>query len=367
MKILIDIGHPAHVHYFKNLAKILMSDGHDVIITVKNLPSAIELLNILDLEYIVLPEKSDSLFGKAFSQIRYDWFLLRICHRYKIDYAIGVSITITHVSLFSRTKSFVFDDDDDDVQPLFVKWGHPFATELLSPSVLKGKQRRKDVVYYPGYHELAYLHPKRFSPDENILNELGMNKYDVFFVLRFNAFKAHHDTGASGLSIDQKRELVDILKEKGKVFITGERSLDPEFEPYKISISSEKIHSVIYYATMFIGDSQTMASEAAVLGTPSIRCNSFVGKISYLGEEEHKYGLTFGFKPEDFNLLMLKVKELSGNPNLKKEWEKRKDVMLHDKIDVTSFWFWFIVNYPSSKNEYLKNQDLPGFFRRQGA
>ena len=50
---------------------------------------------------------------------------------------------------------------------------------------------------------------------------------------------------------------------------------------------------------MFIGDSQTMTSEAAVLGTPAIRCNSFVNRISYLEEEENTYELTFGFKPED--------------------------------------------------------------------
>jgi predicted glycosyltransferase len=33
---------------------------------------------------------------------------------------------------------------------------------------------------------------------------------------------------------------------------------------------------------LYIGDSQTMAAEAAVLGIPSIRFNSFVGKLVYL-------------------------------------------------------------------------------------
>jgi predicted glycosyltransferase len=353
MRYLIDIGHPAHVHYFKNLAKILESKGHKVIITVKNLPPAIALLDTLGFEYIVLPEKADSIFGKVISQIRYDIILLKICLKKKIDIALGVSVTITHLSVISKIKSFVFDDDDDEVQPLFVKWGHPYATELISPDVLRGKQKRDDTVYYPGYHELAYLHPNRFTPDVNVLKEIGLTTNDRFFILRFNAFKAHHDIGVKGLSHEQKKQLISILSEHGKVFITGERELDPEFEPYKLRMDSDKIHSLIAYATMLIGDSQTMTSEAAVLGTPSVRCNSFVGKISYLEEEEQKFGLTYGFKPDQFEELLSKVEELLKNPDLKREWQGRRDIMLKEKIDVTSFWVWFIENYPQSKKNYL--------------
>jgi predicted glycosyltransferase len=363
MNILIDIGHPAHVHYFKNLANILKSSGHKVFITVKNLSSAKALLDIYGFDYFVLPEKSDSLIMKAFNQVKYDWFLLRICRKYKIDLAIGVSITITHLTKIAKIKSIVFDDDDDDVQPLFVKWGHPFATELLSPDVLRGKQKRRDVVYYPGYHELAYLHPNRFNPDENVLTELGINKSDIFFILRFNAFKAHHDNGVKGLSVGQKRKLVEFLSKKGKVFITCEREMSSEFKPYKISVSSDKIHSLMYYATMFIGDSQTMASEAAVMGTPSIRCNSFVGRISCLEEEEFKYGLTYGFMPDQFDSLLKQVDELLSTPNLKLKWEGKRDIMLRDKIDVTSFWLWFIENYPESKENYLLNPGLVDQFK----
>jgi uncharacterized protein len=363
MNILIDIGHPAHVHYFRNLAKELKTRGHTVIISVKDLISARVLLERYDLEYIVLPKKSDNLFRKFLNQIRYDWYVLKICRKNKIDIAIGVSLTITHISLISGIRSIAFDDDDDEVQPLFVTWGQPFATELLSPDVLKGKQKRKDVVYYPGYHELAYLHPNQFSPDEKVLSEIGLKKSDTFFIIRFNAFKAHHDTGVTGLSQEQKRQLVNHLSQKGKVIITAERELDKEFEIYRINISPEKIHHLLYYSTMFIGDSQTMTSEAAVLGTPSIRCNSFAGRISYLEEEEHKYDLTYGFRPDQFDSLLNKVQELLGNPGLKNDWIRKRDKMLEDKIDVTAFWLWFIENYPQSKKEYLRNPDLVNKFK----
>jgi uncharacterized protein len=363
MNILIDIGHPAHVHYFRNLVRGLKSRGHKILITVKDLDPAKKLLEKYGLEYFVLPKKSDTMIGKVLNQIRYDWSLLKVCRRNRIDLAIGVSLTITHLSFFSGIKSIAFDDDDDAVQPLFVKWGQPYASELLSPDVLKGKQKRKDVVYYPGYHELAYLHPNRFSPDENVMSEIGIKNGDLYFVLRFNAFKAHHDIGITGLSYKQKKQLVEFLSKAGKVLITSERELEQEFEPYRINIGPEKIHSLLYFSTMFLGDSQTMTSEAAVLGTPSIRCNSFVGKISYLEEEEHKYGLTYGFKPDQFESLLSKVKELLNTPDLKSEWKKKRDLMLKDKIDVTAFWMWFVENYPQSKKEYLLTPELVNRFK----
>jgi len=55
------------------------------------------------------------------------------------------------------------------------------------------------------------------------------------------------------------------------------------------------MHSLLYYATMFIGDSQTMTSEAAMLGTPSLKLNSFAGKLSVPNELEQKYQLCYSF------------------------------------------------------------------------
>jgi len=36
MKILIDINHPAHVHYFKNIIKIMEKKGHEFLIISRN-------------------------------------------------------------------------------------------------------------------------------------------------------------------------------------------------------------------------------------------------------------------------------------------------------------------------------------------
>lgn len=361
MKILIDIGHPAHVHYYRNLANELLKRNHQVIWTVKDIEVAKHLLFFYGFRFIVFPKKADSIFGKVLRQIQFDLKLLQICWKSKVDIAIGTSVTIAHVSKLSKIKSLVFDDDDDDVQPLVTKYVHPYADYLLSPSALQGKRNRKDTIYYPGYHELAYLHPKRFTPDQNVLDEAGITPGTTYFIMRFNVFKAHHDKGILGLTLDQKLQLIDILKPHGKIFITTERNIEPELKEYQLKMSPEKIHSLMAYATMFLGDSQTMTSEAAVLGIPSLRCNSFAGRIAYIEEEEQRYQLTFGFKPENFPQLVLKLKELLAMPNLRKEWQIRRNNMLEDKIDVTSFWVWFIENLPASNN-LIKN--TPNFWQK---
>jgi predicted glycosyltransferase len=363
MNILIDINHPAHIHYFRNVARELTLKGHKVIWTIKDSELIKNLLDSYGYTYTILPKKQDGLLLKGLKQIEYNYKLFKICRREKIEIAIGTSVSIAQVSLFSGFKSLIFDDDDDAVQPLVTKFVHPFADCLLSPESLINKRKRKDTVFYPGYHELAYLHPKRFVPNSHVLNELNLTEKDTFFIFRFNAFKAHHDIGVAGLKLEQKLKLIENLKPYGKIFITTERNIEPELKEYQLTVSPEKIHSLMYYATLFLGDSQTMTSEAAVLGVPSLRCNSLAGEIAYLEEEENRYGLTYAFKPQNFSVMEAKLKELLTYNDIKSEWKKRQQKMLEDKIDVTSFWVWFIEKYPASKKEVKNTPDFWAKFK----
>lgn len=345
MNILIDIGHPGHVHLFKNLYFELINRNHNVFVTVKNILLAKKLLHSYGIPFIIIGKKYDNLVFKIINQIKYDLRIWRIVQKENIEIGIGTSVSIANVSVLTKMKSIVLDDDDDEVQPLFVKSAHLLSDVLLSPDVLKNKRKQQKTVYYPGLHELAYLHPERFAPDRSVLDALGLKENEKFFLLRFNSFKAHHDLKAKGLSLPQKIEILKLLEKYGKVFVTSERELDPEFSNYECSLSPEKIHSLLYYATLFVGDSQTMTSEAAVLGTPAIRCNSFVGRISYLEEEEVKYGLTFGFSPDYFKEMKRKISELLAIKDLKKQWQKKRNKLLEDKIDTTGYLLDYVEGY----------------------
>lgn len=365
MNIIIDIVHPAHVHLLRNFYHEMVGQGHKVVVTCKHIPSAMQLLDMYGIPYIYLGEKKDNIVLKALEQVWYNIKLLRIARREKCTIAVGSSITLAHIAALSkwslfrkRINAILLDDDDDEVEPLYAKYGHPFADVVLSPQ--DTPRVTKKVIYYPAYHELAYLHPNRFTPDPSVLDDAGIHyerdakgnvvNVEPYFVMRFNAFKAHHDVGVVGLTIENKRRMVQLLSQHGKVLITTERNIDEEFMPYQLRVPQDKVHSLLYYATMFVGDSQTMTSEAAVLGTPSIRCNTFVGRIHYLEEEEHRYHLTYGFRPENSEAMFSRVNELlaMGTADLKKEWEERRAVLLSEKIDYTAFLVWFVENWPKS-------------------
>jgi hypothetical protein len=114
---------------------------------------------------------------------------------------------------------------------------------------------------------------------------------------------------------------------------------------------------------MLIGDSQTMTSEAAVLGTPALKCNTFAGKLSVPNELENKYRLCYSYLPEQSDDFFAQIKELLNDANTKPVFAKRKEIMLADKIDVTAFYVWFIENYPESAEIMKYNPDYQYKFK----
>lgn len=363
MNILFDIGHPAHVHLYRYTILKLTNQGHKVIVSVKEIPSAIALLNKFDIPYISIGRKFDHILLKGLTQLKYNFNLYRIVKREKIELAIGSSITITHVSRITKMHSIVLDDDDAKAVLLFSRLAHPFAHSILSPEALKHDRPHKKDITYKGTHELFYLHPNYFVPDPSVLSELGILPHETFFVLRFVAVKAYHDIGEVGLTISQKLKIVDTLKPFGKVLITTERAIEPELEEYALNISPEKIHHLLYYATLYVGDSQTMTSEAAILGTPALKCNTFAHKLSVPNLLEEYYDLCYSFQPDEFEQMIQKLEMLLTLPELKKSWVAKRNAFLEDSIDPTKFLTWFIENWPSSPSVLKKNSDVFNNFK----
>lgn len=358
MNILVDIGHPAHVHLMKYTIKELQRDGHKVIITTKEVPIILRLLEKEGFSYVTLGKKGKGLFYKLLFQLKFYAKMLRIIRKEKIEIGTGTSMSIPLLSKLSKMKSINMDDDDDEVQSISVRFVHPFSDVRLTPDAIIGHRKSHAALFYAGCHELAYLHPKRFTPDETVLRKCGLKRGDVYFIMRFVAFQAYHDNGQYGLSKEQKKQIVDLLSKYGRVIITSERELDPEFEPYRLPVPPEDMHSLMAYASLFVGDSQTMTSEAAILGVPAVKCNTFAGHLSVPNELEYKYGLCFSYQPEDFDRCYERVKSLLDSPDTRKEWEEKRSRFLNDKIDVSAFFTWFIEKYPESKEIMLDNPNF---------
>lgn len=342
MNILIDIGHPGHVHLMHPLAEELKSRGHKIHYAVRDIPVAKRLMEHYGMTpWVDLGGKKDSLAGKAKTVVSQDLQLLRYVRRNHIDWGFSSGLVLSHVSKLTSMKAFMFDDDDDKAEPLITKYGHPLTDVVFTPDCIRRKTRH--AVYYHGTHELAYLHPNRFTPNPVVLQHAGLQPGERFFIMRFVALKGHHDVGQQGLTLEQKQTLVDLLKPHGRVIITSERTIEPEFEPYRLPIQPEEIHSLMAYSSMFLGDSQTMTSEAAVLGVPALKCNTFAGRLSVPNMLENNYQLCYAYPPDHFDDMLQQITRLlSMEPDaLHNEWQSRRQLMLNEMVDPTAFF----VNY----------------------
>lgn len=355
--ILIDINHPAHVHLFKHFIYEMKSRGHKVIVTAKEANVIMHLLEAYNIDYIKVGRKKDSMLMKYLYELGHLLKVSFLVKKHKVDFGLGISMVLPILSRFTSMKVIALDDDDLLVTPTFAK-AISFADVILNPESLSFENRGPNRVCHPSFHELAYLHPDRFIPDERVLEEIGMKKGELFFIMRFNVFKAHHDVGATGLTISQKRQIIDLLKPFGRIFITTERDIEPELREYQLPVAPEKIHSLMYFANLFIGDSQTMISEAALLGTPAVKLNSFAGHLSIPNEIEKRYGLCYSYLPGQFEEMKNQIGRLLSQPDIKEEWKARRQKMLNDKVDLTSFLIQLVDQYPNSLRKSKEPQPV---------
>jgi len=342
MKIIVDINHPAHVHYFKNFVWEMERKGHEVLITASEKEMSYKLLDLYGFHYVRLGRYGVSLVEKLVKIPVLDLKMYKAVKSFKPDIFVGVSsIRNAHVSKLLGKPCIALDDTEH------ATWGRmlylPFTNVVLTPSCFK-KDLGKKQVRYNGYEELAYLHPKYFKPDSSVLDKLGLSKNERFIVLRFISWDAIHDLGQNG--INNRVNLVRKLEKYGRVLITSEGTLEKGLEKYRITLSPEKFHDLLGYATLYLGEGATIATESAILGTPSIYVSSLAGTMGNFYELEQKYDLMYSFANSDDALK--KATELLQTPNAKKDWKIKRNRMLKDKIDVTEFMVWFIENYPQS-------------------
>lgn len=271
------------------------------------------------------------------------WRILRLARRFRPDVLVGTSASVGPVGRVLRRPSFVFAEDDSHIVPLFAAVTYPICHYVVTPAAMAHERLGRGHLTYQGYHELAYLHPNHFTPDRNALSELGLNPEEPHFVVRLVALRGHHDTRARGLPLEATRALIQRLSARGRVLITSEGAVLPEFERYRFPLPPQRLHDVLASAALYVGDSQTMAIEAAVLGVPGLRCNSFVGRISVLEELEQRYGLTHGYLPGDAKALLATLDDwLAQGPALNDAWRVRRARMLEECVDLAE-WQWLTI------------------------
>lgn len=330
MNILIDIGHPAHVHLFRCFAHDMIDAGHKVLFTCRDKEFEIALLEAEDFDYICFGKKYKSTVGKLWGLLKFDLKELLICWKFRPDVLLSHgSMYAAHAAWLCHKPHISFEDTYNFEQ---IRLYEPFTKAILTGDYEHPFISKKEI-HYAGYHELAYLHPNRFTPDKSVLNDLGVKDGEKYCLLRFVSWNATHDKGHKGMSYENKLKAVEEFSKFGKVFISSEKELPDELKRFKLPTAPEKVHSVMAFASMIFGESATMVSEGVVLGVPGVYMDD-TGRY-YTTEQEKKYGMCFNFSESEEDQLraidrgceiMCGEMDLSGHARL-----------MDEKIDVTAF------------------------------
>jgi len=346
MRVLIDILHPAHVHFFRNFIIEMRARGHDVRILSRQKDVATDLLDAYGFEHELISSLRPGRLNLAGELVKRIDRTRRVIRDYRPDIVMGLmgpSIAVAGRMEGARTVVFYDNETTHKLNSVVAR----LTDAWLSPRGFKHDYGAKHL-RYDGYHELAYLHPNRFTPDPERLRPHGIDPSSPYSLLRFVAWESIHDDGEHGFDLSGKRKAIETLSRLGPVYISSEKPLPPEFEPYRLSLPVEDIHHALAFATLVVGESSTIASEAACLGTHAV----FVSKSGrgVNDEQEERYGLVRNFNGARQRDALEYVQQLSAGDArvLKDDAMARRARLLDDTVDVTQFLIDYAENADAS-------------------
>jgi predicted glycosyltransferase len=338
VRVLFDIGHPAQVHLFRNALETLQRGGHETFVASRVKEVTVELLDAYGIDHAPLTTRGESFPGLMWELLLREKRLLSVARRFEPDVIVSrLSPAAAHVSTVVGCRNVVVSDTHIDsrlMRLLNYRMTLPFVDTVCAPEsfelpVSAAKRRSLD------FQELAYLHPQYFEPEPFALSMYGIDPTEPYFLIRLAGWDAYHDVGHRGLSPESVRELVSLLSEHGTVYLSSEGALPPDLVDHALPTPPESIHDVLYYADLYVGDSGTMSTEAALLGTPAIRTNTMVGDDdeNVFHELEDRYGLLSSFADEARAIEAVKRLVEAGID--KAEWHRKRDRLIEEQPNVT--------------------------------
>lgn len=332
MKILFDLQHPAHLHFFRNAVAILEKQGHEILITGREKDILSDLAREYGVQIQLFGTAKKGILNLGRELLYRQWHLFKIIRRFRPDLIMAVAGTFVSLpGKLNRIPVYIFyDTEHATVSNLLA---YPFAKCIYIPQCYRKKIRRRHV-RYNGYHELAYLNPNYFRPDPSVLENVGVQPGEIFSLLRFVNWGAGHDIGLSGFTSQNKIRAVREFSRFGKVFISSEEELPSQLEPFRLRLPVGRIHHLMAYAALIFGESATMASEGAVLGVPGVYVDP-IGR-GYTDEQEKEYGIVFNFETIRQEGAIQKGIDILENYNRQRDkWKDVHQRIIREKIDVT--------------------------------
>ena len=344
IRVLFDITHPAQAHFFRSIIQRLKGEGHQVLVTSRDKDICLELLGRLGIENIPLSRIGRGMLGLGKELLVRDWRLWKVARRFRPDVMVARGgISIGPVGAMLRVPRVVFEDTEHARLERLLSL--PLATWICTGTGYMASHGKRQV-RFAGVPQLAYMHPRVFTPDWRPLRTAGVNPEEPYIVLRVVSWQAAHDSGISGADEATVLEAARRLSRHGRVLLSSEKPLGASLEPFRNPVPSEHMHHLLSFARLFVGEGGTMAAEAGIMGVPAIFTSPLT--TGYLLALERDYGLvrnvpTLG---EGIDL----AEQLLVRPDLRQTWQRLRDDMLADSEDIPKF-MWRTIHRAAARQE----------------
>jgi predicted glycosyltransferase len=330
MRLLIEAHHPAHIHFFKHAIREWIRRGDEVLLVGRDRDVMRQLLAAYDYipHEIGSAVKGSNRFPLR-EMLERQTLIGRRVLSFRPDVVLSLMGSYTQSARLRNVPNVVFTDSE--FQHFNHRIAHPFATRIYTPECfwkdLGPKQRR-----YAGYHELAFLHPRRFTPNPAILDKLGVEA-GGYLVIRVSAWDTLHDIGQTGFG-EALDELMQSALAKYRVWLVPEGGrLPARWAEHRLPVAPHEFHDALAHARFVVTEGASTAAEAACLGVPSIYVNST--SRGYLDDMHRRYGLV-STHADSRSALQRLQHWLDAPPDVAGS-RRARDQLLKDHIDVTSY------------------------------
>lgn len=327
-KILIEILHPAHVHAFRHAIDAFRARGDEVLVTAREKDVALPLLNAHGIPHVTLSRLPDRRWMLVSELLLRVAKLVAIGRRERPDVLLSImGPTVVVAGKLLGVPSVVYYSNES-AGP--VNWlAQRLATRYLVPDSFRGPTAHR-VERVASFQEWAYTSPDRYVPAVDVRGALGLREDERYFVVRLVSWQSIHDVDAHG--IDDPRRLIDALRPFGRVFVSSERPLPPDLAEHALRLPVERMIDVLAQADLYVGESVTMATEAAMLGTPSVYVSDSFRGVSDALQKEH--GLCLNFLRLDE--AMPDILALAADAGAKATWGERRAAFARRTEDFTT-------------------------------
>lgn len=357
MRILVNINHPAHVHYFRNFIKLMEAKGHRFCVINRDSEMINQLLDYYGIEHTIRnkrPSKKGTI-ASLMNLAKMVLWCIRKSLSFHPDLYLGFASSACAITAWLFRKPCIIMDDTEH-NAMTHKIYMPLCSSVLTPFYFKkeldsGHNELRKQIRFNAYVEQLYLHSKQYNRNDSVLNELNVRPKE-YVIVRYIAYDAHHDIGTHPISEEMKKTIVKEIAKKYRVFVSLEKGIkDSFYDEFLLRISPEKMHNLEENAKFMVTEGATMASESFVLGVPYLYLNPLkCGNIDY--QCNHYPHRAYQTTNEEEVLDIIRKLVLCDNDS-----DAARNEVERLTINPTDYLEWFVGKFPQSMTENYHEKD----------